>query len=59
MAAAAVNHGPDRVPTSLGVGKRVGPQSSGSTPTAGHPPIMAASPKAVGEASGTPLASPP
>lgn len=48
MAAAAVNHGPDHIPTSLGVGKPVGPQRCSSTPTAGHPPSMAAFPGAVG-----------
>lgn len=47
MEAAAVNHGPDHIPTSLGVDKPVGPQRCSSTPIAGHPPIMAASPRAV------------
>lgn len=47
MEAAAVNHGPDRIPTSLGVGKPAGPQRCSPTPAAGHPPTMAASPGAV------------
>lgn len=34
MAAAAVNHSPDHIPTSLGVGKPVGAQRCSSTPTA-------------------------
>lgn len=45
MEAAVVNHGPDHVPTTLGVGKRVGPQRYSSTPLDGHPPVMVASPK--------------
>lgn len=36
MKAATVNHGPDHVLTSVGVGKPVGPQRHSLTPTAAH-----------------------
>lgn len=61
MGTTVVIHGAHHTATSLGVGKCVGPQRCSSTPRAGHPPIMAASPESRGEASGTrrPLLSRP
>lgn len=45
--AAAVNHSPDHISTSLGVDKPVGPQRCSSALITSYSPTVAASPKAV------------